>query len=266
VQSVVFSSTGDHLATAHWGPRTNSISVWNVASRQPIAMFDSEIDTVNALAFFGNGKYLAAAGDGGVMAWPVSADQSSPRTPLFKQAGWRCLSIAVADDDNLIVWPNNETEIRGWDVQQSAEVSLHTPPMLQGWHGLQFIPQTRLLAYVNQAGLLEVYDVDQDRSAQLPNSTMFQAPHIALSQDGQWLAGLAKPDTASIWDVTARTPLLEFRPERNAIWALAWSPQGKHLAVGLSDGGLVVWDMTELEKVLSAIGLGWSEGRIARTR
>jgi hypothetical protein len=43
--------------------------------------------------------------------------------------------------------------------------------------------------------------------------------------------------------------------ERSPIWSLAWSPDARRLAVGLSDGGLVVWDLHQVEEQLAKHGL-----------
>ena len=46
-----------------------------------------------------------------------------------------------------------------------------------------------------------------------------------------------------------------FREERSSIWSLAWGRDARRLAVGLSDGGLVVWDLDEVRTRLTTIGL-----------
>jgi WD40 repeat protein len=44
-------------------------------------------------------------------------------------------------------------------------------------------------------------------------------------------------------------------PETGDVWSLAWSPDGRRLAVGLSDGGLAVWDLDEVRARLAEFGL-----------
>jgi WD40 repeat protein len=128
--------------------------------------------------------------------------------------------------------------------------------MNQGWHGLAFCADGRGLAFVSHTGAAEVWDVAADgRLFQLGEENQFHAPHIALSKDGTRFAGLLEPDTVSIWSTADRKMLYYFRPEQSTVWSLAWSPHGDRLAVGLSDGGLVVWDLRTVEAELARIGL-----------
>jgi WD40 repeat protein len=76
-----------------------------------------------------------------------------------------------------------------------------------------------------------------------------------LSSDAKWLAGLATQEKVSVWNTETRVEAYAFRPERAAIWSLAWSPDATKLAVGLSDGGLVVWDLASVEQQLAQLGL-----------
>ena len=61
----------------------------------------------------------------------------------------------------------------------------------------------------------------------------------------------------SLWDLEKRRLLLVL-PERQSLpWSFAWSPDKQRLAVGLSDGGLVVWDLTAVRAHLAEIGMDW---------
>ena len=47
-------------------------------------------------------------------------------------------------------------------------------------------------------------------------------------------------------------------PEGTAtVWCLAWSPDRQRLAVGFSDGGLVIWNLPEIRSQLRELGLDW---------
>jgi WD40 repeat protein len=128
--------------------------------------------------------------------------------------------------------------------------------MNQGWHGLAFYPDGQRLAFVSNTGAAEIWDVASDkRLFQLGDKNRFHAPHIALNKDGTRFAGLLQSDVVSIWNTSDRKMLYSFRPEQSEVWSLAWSPEGDRLAVGLSDGGLVVWDLPAIETELARIGL-----------
>jgi WD40 repeat protein len=49
--------------------------------------------------------------------------------------------------------------------------------------------------------------------------------------------------------------VFDLRPERTTIMSLAWSSDDKKLALGLSDGGLVLWDLELVNNLLAELGL-----------
>ena len=179
-------------------------------------------------------------------------------TSTMHQVANRSLSLAVSPgpDPHWIAWVRDDRKIDLWDVQNSRAGKLSAPLMNQGWHGLAFYPDGKRLAFVSHTGAAEIWDVAADkRSFQLGEENQFHAPHIALSKDGTRFAGLLQPDVVSIWDASVRKMLYSFRPEQSEVWSMAWSPKGDQLAVGLSDGGLVLWDLPIIEAELARIGL-----------
>ena len=46
-----------------------------------------------------------------------------------------------------------------------------------------------------------------------------------------------------VCDLEAGGKPLRLPPEASDVWGLAWGPDGRRLALGLSDGGTAVWDI-----------------------
>jgi WD40 repeat protein len=205
---------------------------------------------------------VAACGDSGFSTWMLKSSGAKPGglalIPTTHQEASRCLSLAVSPgpDARWIAWVRNDTKVELWDIQNSCAAKLSAPPMSQGWHGLDFFPDGHRLAFVSHAGTAEIWDVAADkRSFQLGDENPFHAPILALSKDGTRFAGILESDVVSIWNTSNRKMLYAFRPEQSEVWSLAWTPKGDRLAVGLSDGGLVVWDLPAIETELAGIGL-----------
>ena len=79
---------------------------------------------------------------------------------------------------------------------------------------------------------------------------------IAVTHDSSrlaWQTGRA----ATIWDLDRGKLLIALPDEPTSVWNLAWSPRGDRLALGLSDGGIVLWDLREIRAQLAALGLDW---------
>jgi WD40 repeat protein len=129
------------------------------------------------------------------------------------------------------------------------------PELLIGWHALAF-RSDRELVYVTKDGTAVVWDVVADRRVRsIGRPGTFESNFIAVSPGGRWLAAEATPSSVAVADLERGEVAFAFREERSPIWSLAWSRDARRLAVGLSDGGLVVWDLDEVRTRLAAIGL-----------
>jgi WD40 repeat protein len=104
-----------------------------------------------------------------------------------------------------------------------------------------------------------VWDVVQDKkTAQLGGFDELINPHIALSADGRWLAGVVDPDAISVWHTTSGKRFFVLRPERSSIMSIAWNRQADKLAVGLADGGISIWDIVQIRGELAKLKLDWT--------
>jgi WD40 repeat protein len=79
---------------------------------------------------------------------------------------------------------------------------------------------------------------------------------IALSADGGWLAS-AGNRSVTVWDTASRKRVLTLPQERSSVSALAWSPDGRLLAVSSSDGGPVIWNIPRVRAQLRTLSLDW---------
>ena len=119
-------------------------------------------------------------------------------------------------------------------------------------------PDNRHVVFIARNGKPQVWDTKTGKMAyEISESPPFQSYHNTLSRDGRWLVGDATADALTIIDIKARTPLFALPSERSPIKCVSWSPDGKRIAVGLSDGGVSIWDMNSVKKQLTEIDLGW---------
>ena len=77
------------------------------------------------------------------------------------------------------------------------------------------------------------------------------------SSDLHWFAGESTPASVALWDLRQGELAFSLREERSPVWSHAWSPDERRLAIGLSDGGLCIWDLHEVQSRLDELGLGW---------
>ena len=140
-----------------------------------------------------------------------------------------------------------------WDLENGREIPFLGPPLVFGWNNLAFYPDSDHLTFGTARGMVETWDTRTARRV----SSFGRAGHQAASPNGLWLATEADPSTVTLWSSQTGSQVFTLPPESGPIWSLAWSPDGERLAVGLTDGGLVIWNVPRIQAELSRIGLAW---------
>jgi WD40 repeat protein/tRNA A-37 threonylcarbamoyl transferase component Bud32 len=262
-QALAFSADGRLLVVGCMG-RTGAphLKLIDVQSRKILYEVDQGLGDVHSLAWAERPDtgYLAACGQAGVVLWKVPRDSTFRLEEALKLDRRRCLATVLNKEGGLLVWAPDDCQLQAWDVAAARQRPLTAPPMLQGWHGLAFLPDGQSIIYVSKSGVAEIWNVQEDRRvASLGEPGTFNAPHIALSPDGKWFAALTQPNTVSLWHLPSGTHMFSLRPEASTIWSLAWDPSNQELAVGQSDGGLAVWHLPRIQKKLAEFGLAWQD-------
>jgi WD40 repeat protein len=260
VQTLAFRRDGRMLAVA----AGTNLHVWDGFTFGPllVAPLPLGVGDIAGLAFSPDGDYLTACGVTGFSVWRVrgvAGDDGAPPVTLERVGsvpGSRCLYLAYSPDGRTVAWVDHDVNVRLFDVRNRQEQSLLGPRLLLGWHNLAFHPDGRHLLFVADTGALEAWDVHaRRREYTLGRPGEFQACHVALSPDGRLFAGDSTAAAASVWDPDSRKRLYLLPEERSPIWSLAWSSEGSTLALGLSDGGLVIWRLPRIRAELARMGL-----------
>jgi WD40 repeat protein len=258
VQACAFSPDGTRLATGLW--EKGRVQIWDVGSREQLYTTDLRHSIVGQLAFGRDGDedadLLAATGTG-LSLWRVGRRTGVPVTPqpLPKVVGRMTRSVALSPNGEWAAFVEFSPGVRIWDVVRGQDREFSGPPPLGWWHALAFRSADELV-YIAQDGRAVVWDVRTDHLVRaLGEPGTFEGSHIAVSPDGRWLAAQDTAAAVAIVDLERGEVAYTFREERCPVKSMAWSPDSRRLAVGLSDGGVVVWDLHAVRKQLTDLGL-----------
>ena len=260
IQSIAFSPDGRLLATGQFGPTSQPVQIWDLATLQAIALPDDELGGwAYGVAFSPDGKSFAACGDGLTIWRLAEAEQGAGGCSalvlqrLVHLPGQRSLYLRISPNSKLLAWVDHDHSVCLWDLENGREVPFLGPPLVFGWHNLAFYPDSDHLTFGTARGMVETWDTRTARRV----SSFGRAGNQAASPDGRWLATDADPSTVTLWSSQMGSQVFSLPPESGPVWSRAWSPDGEHLAVGLADGGLAIWNVPRIQAQLAQIGLAW---------
>jgi WD40 repeat protein len=92
---------------------------------------------------------------------------------------------------------------------------------------------------------------------QLASVIRLEEPVTGLSATGddRWLAAQLASGRLLIIDLKKGTQQLRLPAEPSPFYCSAWSPDGSHLASGLADGTVILWDLNEVWSRLQEFGI-----------
>ena len=145
-------------------------------------------------------------------------------------------------DASLVASAGEDGTIKLWNVQNGTETTLrgHTA----GVNSVAFSPNGMLLASGGDDYISKLWDVqNQQAIATLQHITGWnrsQIKAVVFSPDGELLVTAGWD--VKLWTVNNQTELATLQHDQ-WVWALAFSPDGQHLATGDAKGAVKIWDV-----------------------
>lgn len=247
ITSLAFSPDGTKLASGHVD---NAIRVWGLSSLE-FNTLDIKDGERASFTFTLDGKRLVSFGGGEAKVWEMTTVfGSSAVNPLLKSCPVRLGSGAQADEyayahalnrsgDRLAIGGSSGT-LTLWDVGTCRELRTITGQA----------KNVNSLAYSPDGKTVAVFDAQQDKSfirlldadGGAVKSTLDDwASFVTFTADGRLVSGSGS--TVKVRDANG-TELLKLGRRSSRVNSVAFSPDGKHVAVGSRSNATHLWDLT----------------------
>lgn len=195
--------------------------------------------TVSGIAFNAKGKRLAVSHYGGVSLWWVKSAAQQP-----KRLSWAGSHVALSwsPDGRFIMTATQDCELHGWRADDFADMRMsgypNKPKSLSWSHNSKFLASSGAEAAVcwdcSGKGPMGSRPLEINAGT-IVTQVAFHPRHAILATghaDGSLMLGRLGDQRSLRLETVGPA----------AIAALAWSPDGRHLAAGAEDGAAAILD------------------------
>jgi WD40 repeat protein/serine/threonine protein kinase len=260
VNCAVFLPEGKVLATTG---NDGTLRFWDVDTEKELANINAHTGPILSMALSPDGAILATGGaDSTIRLWDTSTQQETAR---LRGHASEVRSLAFSADGRVLASAGNDCTAKLWNLELAPQTDSDT---LVGHNrvvnGIAFSPDSQRLISTSfgppktveqpiftasKPKAVKMWDVasGRDMSSTLGNLQLTSTLCAGFSPDGKTLATQTYDSTFKLWDVATWRELISLKEYGSYYGAVAFSPDGRMLAVPYnSDLAVTLWDTSAL--------------------
>ena len=196
-------------------------------------------NSVNAVAFSADGRFLASANaNGTIKLWNLATGR---RNRTLRGHAGAVNGVALSADGNLAAGAGDDKTVRVWETATGREVL--NKSQAARVLSVAFGEGGRVLAAGSADGLVKVWDVAAGQELRTLAGHAREVFGLAFAADGKTLAS-GSADSLRLWDAATGANPRTFRSSNAPFTSVARSPDGKLLAAGMRGRAVRLFDVT----------------------
>ena len=260
IKTVAVSPDGQFIVS---GNQQGDIQVWALATGERLASYTSESGQIQAVAVSPDGRTIASGSvsNGRFHLWRWQEEAA----PGFEQATNNLYSTAFSPHGDVIVTGHSQGMIYLWTLEgeQMGSIEAHPPEAGEVSHvvAVAIAPDGVTLASrsIGANGDIKIWDMTSgQQELHISSLEVGGVNSLAFSPDGELLAGYYAgggfwsrdlPDTVRVWSSQSGERVAEFLVEVTRPHGVAFSPDGRFLAIAGLSNHIELWDIHTQEQV-----------------
>jgi WD40 repeat protein len=226
VEALVFSRDGQTLAA---GGHDGTVHLWEVGGKEP-NLRGRHLGAVTSLALAPDGKTLATSDGEGVRLWEMASGRELRYLPA---PDGLTTVLGFVDGGRVLRCGTSGKSLRVWDALAGKDIRSFSETAKGIGLAVAAVAPGNVIATVGQDAAVSLADISRGTKRPLTRALASGFPAALAAEGKAFAAAGLNPSGIHLWMVSPSS--LEHRllpPRRDQIYALAFSPDGRHFASG----------------------------------
>lgn len=229
IRAIAISPTGTHVLS---GASDGKIALWLKGQKQPLFEDQTQLE-ITSVAVHPHTASFAVAGNTSDIFFGYFTD-SGWKTERFNMPGEAIRTLAYSPDGKYLSSGDKSGKIFLWEVSSdSIKLLKQVGQHRSGVHALAFSPDSRWLVSGSADSTAVVWPIKSGRPVRLLGHTG-EIRSVSLSSDNEVMTA-SMDSTVRLWKLPDPAPFYETETHGRGVSALAFSPDGQHIATGGRD-------------------------------
>jgi len=252
ISGLAYSPDGSLLAVGTYG----SVTIWNLATGQPVKMLTNVLGSVNDIRFRPDGKWLAVSGGQPAARGDIRIYQVSDWKLLATLGGYTDVvaSMAFSPDGTQLVGTSFDKTVRLWDMATFQSVGTFTGHS-DFVYSVAFDPKGEWFVTASKDRTCRIIDRKTLKSRLTLSGMDQEVLAVAVSPDGKSIVSSGLEPQMHWWDAQTGERTKKVAGHDVAVYELSFAGDGNLVASAAADKTVRLWNPATGAQIRSLLAL-----------